>query len=162
MTKKKKKVAVFEPGDIFLVPLEGSKSYGVGQVVEITKEALNSVICGFYSLQVDKEFKASDAVEKKLIAVQFTSPDLLKEGFWPVVGNVSSIDPNKYMGLDELKKNGYIGAEIEGSAIIRMFLSAYFGLIPWNTYYRDDYFDDMMLNPGNKPSNIFFEEKTEQ
>lgn len=154
-----KKAIKFGPGNVFLIPLEDKETYGVGQVIEITKEALNSVICGFYDLRVGRDFDVTEAVPERLIAVQFTTPDLLENGVWPIVGQAEPVNPNDYFDLDGLKANGYIGAEIEGSAIIRKFLSAYFGLIPWNCYYRDDYFDGMMLYPENKPKEIYFEEK---
>ncbi|MCL1043712.1 immunity 26 domain-containing protein [Shewanella marisflavi] len=158
MARKKVK---FDVGDVFLVPLENDAGYGVGTVIEVTPDALNSVLCGFYNIYLasKEDFNVDDVTENKVISLQFTTPDLLKEGVWEVLKKVEPLEANDYFDFDSLKSNGYIGAEIEGSAIIRKFLSAFHGVHPWNCYFKDDYFDEMMLDPHNKPDCIYFIEK---
>lgn len=155
---KKKKMDI-NVGDVFAIPLEGSESYGIGIVIEITPEALNSVLCGFYDVKLNSTDEFNDANIGNLISIQFVTPDLLKSGHWMVVGHSPPLNPNDFFGFDEIKKKRYIGIEIEGSAIIRKFLSAYHGLYHWNCYYKDDYFDKMLLAPKNKPSHIYLIEK---
>ena len=129
--------------------------------MEISLDALNSVLCSFYDIKIkDKaDFKIDEADLEKLISIQFVTPDLLKEGYWEVIGNVSPINPNDFFEYDRLKADGYIGANIRGSGGIRKFLSAYQGVYHWNCYYKDDYFDELLLDPENKPDRIYFIEK---
>ena len=39
----------------------------------------------------------------------------------------------------------WVGCKTYGSAIVKDFLEAYFGLADWFMMYRDDYFDEMLL-----------------
>ncbi|WHF57315.1 hypothetical protein OCF84_08945 [Shewanella xiamenensis] len=41
-----KKISIND-GDVFVIPLEGDVALGIGVVVEVTPDALNSVLCGF-------------------------------------------------------------------------------------------------------------------
>ncbi|NMH66934.1 Imm26 family immunity protein [Shewanella salipaludis] len=156
MTKKKIDINI---GDVFVIPLENGDCYSVGVVVEITPEALNSVLCGFYDVKLNSTNEYSYETIGNLISIQFVTPDLLKNGQWMIVGHSTPLNPNDFFDFDGIKKKRYIGVEIEGSAIIRKFLSAYHGLHHWNCYYKDDYFDGLLLNPRNKPSNIYLIEK---
>jgi len=158
MARKKVK---FDMGDVFLVPLENDAGYGVGVVMAVTPDALNSILCSYYDIKLDtkEQFTIDDVNIDSLISVKFTTPDLLEEGYWDIVDNTKPLNPNDYFDFDGLKANGFIGANIRGSAIIRKFLSAYHGVHPWNCYYKDDYFDEMMLYPHNKPDCIYFIEK---
>jgi hypothetical protein len=157
---KKKKIA-FDAGDIFVMPLENEAGYGVGVVVKLTPDALNSVVCSFYDIKLESidAFNINDINEKNLISVQFTTPDLLQEGIWELIGKTTAIDPNNYFNFEELKVEGYIGAKIRGSSNIREFISAYLGVHHWNCFFKDDYLDDFLLHPEDKPSCIYFIEK---
>jgi hypothetical protein len=157
---KKKKVSI-NVGDVFIIPLEDSVSYGVGVVIEVTPKALNSVLCGFYDLKIESEneLNMEDLNEKNLIAVQFVTPDLLKEGHWGIIENMTPVEPNNYLNLNELKSNGYVGAKIRGSCNIRKFMSAYLGVYHWNCFFKDDYLDDFLLYPEHKPERIYFIER---
>ena len=77
-----------------------------------------------------------------------------------VIDRVEPFDPNQYIAFDLLRANGYIGAKILGSAIIMKFISAYLGHYPWNCYYKDDYFDEFLLYPENKPEHVYFSKKS--
>ena len=157
---KKKKIE-FTTGDVFLIPLEGGDSFGVGMVIEKTPDALNSILCGFYDIKSTSkdELNVQEIASGKPISIQFITPDLIEDGYWEVVGNTTPIEANEYFDFDGMKANGYIGAEVEGSAIIRKFLSAYQGVYHWNCYYKDDYFDELLLNPDIKPDRIYFIDK---
>ena len=157
---KKKKVG-FESGDIFIIPLENEAGYGVGVVVESTPDALNSVICSFYDIKLasKEEFDISDIEEKNLISVLFTTPDLLQEGVWELIGKTAAIDLKNYLNLEELKADGYVGAKIRGSSNVREFISAYLGVHHWNCFFKEDYLDDFLLHPEYKPSRIYYLDK---
>ena len=155
--KKNVKNALIE-GNIFLVPLEDNNFFGVGEILKITPDALNSVVCIFYSYKyadVD-EFDMDMLSQKDVISTQFITPDLIKNGTWPIVAcRKTELNPEVFLNFSELFNNRFLNVNIEGSAIIRKFLSAYHGLHPWNCYYREDYFDDLLATNVVRPSNIY-------
>lgn len=154
------KNARFRRGDVFIVPLVGSDgAAGLGQVVELAEDALGSVLCAYYGsifLPGDAP-DASALTSDDVISVQFTTADQLRAGKWPIVGVGLAPDPNAFMDFQGLKERGYIGADIIGSAIVVKFLSAFHGRVPWDCYYRPDYFDDLLLTKGRRPRLAFFE-----
>lgn len=51
---------------------------------------------------------------------------------------------------------GFVGVTVYGAAIIEAFLNAFFGYLPWDVYYRPDFFDEMLLSPDKKPRNLTY------
>ena len=155
MATQKRKQA-YSGGDVFLVPLkDGSQS--VGQVLSITKRALNSCICAFFDIRLPNGVKKVEQALKEgdLIAVQFVTVDLLKKGYWPVIeAREVEIDIEKYIPLQDIEQKGFVGAHIEGSGIIQEFLSAYYALRPWDTWYEPDYLDKLLVSPDKRPANV--------
>lgn len=147
-------------GDVFLIPLTDG-SFAIGQLVKITKEALNSVICAFYDLRLEtpNDYSTEFLDDGNIISVQFVTPDLLKRGVWKVVDSRADINLYEYIDLDEIIEKKYIGVDIIGSGNIRNFLSAYFGLYPWNFWFKPDYCDLLLLDHVSKPDNLIFESK---
>ena len=45
----------------------------------------------------------------------------------------------------------WVGAVIRGSGIVREFMEAYHGFIPWNTMADPDYFTKMLVENAPKP-----------
>ena len=76
----------FKPGDIFGVPLPND-SMGVGQVLSLEPDALNSVGCVFFAATVSPS-GLSGAMEP--IAALLVTPDLLKSGAWPVKDHLNN------------------------------------------------------------------------
>jgi hypothetical protein len=145
-------------GAIFFIP-QSDGLHAVGQVVQRTRQALNSAIVALYDLRRKSGETATvfDLKPEQLIAIQFTTPDLLNNGTWPVVGEgpvanlsvMSKLSPIR--DLPELEKSGFIGATITGSGIIRKFLDAFYGLRAWDDWADPNYLDTLLLSPEKKP-----------
>lgn len=157
---KRKKIKVKE-GDVFIVPLIGEKYCGIGRVIKIVPDALNSYLCNFgkhkFAEQEDTTERGFDNVE--IISTQFVTPDLLDSGIWQVIGSSAPPDPNDYLDFDTLNSKGFVGVDIRGSGVIRKFLSAYHGQHPWNCYFKEDYLDKMLSVGVARPEHLIFEEK---
>ena len=67
---------------MFLVP-QPDGLCSVGQVLELTPEALNSAVCAFYDIRAKPGagVSADELSADKLISIKFTTPDLLDSGF---------------------------------------------------------------------------------
>lgn len=143
-------------GDVFLVSLIDA-SHCVGQVLGITKAALNSCICAFFDVHLPEGAREVTVPlnEVNLIAVQFVTPDLLKKGYWPVIDKRKiAVDVEKYIPLQRYEREGFVGAEIIGSGNIRQFLSAYYALRPWDNWFESDFLDKLLVSPDKRPANV--------
>lgn len=138
-------------GDVFLVPQSDGTS-SVGQVLRITKRALNSVICSFYRLKASEEgVDGALLTEDALVAILFTAPDLLSSGAWRVVAHAAPRFLERTPRLTELETQGWVGARIVGSGNVMKLLDALYGLRPWDAFANPEYLDTLLLSPGKKP-----------
>lgn len=155
MTEKPKKQAV-QQGDVFFVPLiDGTQS--IGQVVKVTKKALNSIVCAFFDihLSVAGDQVEQDLQEGDLISVRFVTSDLLADGYWRVIENRKvKIDVESYIPVANLERNGFVGVSIVGSGNIQEFLSAYYGLCPWDAWHDPTYLDKLLVPQKKRPANV--------
>jgi hypothetical protein len=147
----------FEAGDVFLVRLEDSTCC-VGQVLRVTKEVLNSVACAFFYIRVsDATADVETPSESKLLAVQFVTPELLKNGTWHVIRNAPpAVDYDSYIHYEKLAAMKFVGAKIIGAGIMVDFLSACFGLRTWvdQGWGHPHYFDSLLVAPERRPTAI--------
>jgi hypothetical protein len=143
------------PGDVFLVPLtDGTR--GLGQVLMVTKEALDSCICALFSTRTantavcDQSFL--DGAE--VISVIFVTSELLKQGHWVVTSNCSVVvNADRYLPLRELEARKFVGAKVIGSGIVQKFLSAFHGLHPWDAWHDPNYLDKLLVSVDKRPEN---------
>jgi hypothetical protein len=143
----------FAPGDVFLVALADG-THSVGQVLRITKEVLNSVLCAFYDAHSTDQDGAVPR-EDHLLSVQFVTPDSLSKGLWTVVGRAPlGVEFEKYVPYEALAARGFVGAQIRGSGIMDEFMNAYYALRPWDTWYEETFFDKLLVPQAKRPANV--------
>jgi hypothetical protein len=145
-------------GDVFVAPLmDGSNC--AGQLLKITPQALNSYVCAFFDVRVPD---GSVGVELDInactpFAVLFVTPESLKKGHWPICGNARlAVDIERYIPLRELEANEFIGTTIVGSGIIRKFLNAYYGMLPWDDWHDPEYLDKLLVARDRRPANVIW------
>jgi hypothetical protein len=147
----------FDTGDLFLVKLADS-TYSVGQILRVTKEVMNSVICAFFYIRVESATESIETLsESRLLTVQFVTAELLRNGTWKVIGNVPPVvDYEKYVHYQELLRKKFIGAEILGAGILVHFMNACFGLRTWDDHGwgTDNFFDKLLVSPDRRPGTI--------
>jgi len=153
---KKASSKALQPGAVFLVRLVDG-THGVGQILKVTKEAMNSVLCAFFDVRLEGD--ADDAIaaldKTHLVSVQFVTPDLLRSGTWTIIGErAPAVAIEDYLPLRVLERNGFVGAKIVGSGNIAEFLSAYHALCPWDEWADPYYLDKLLVSPDKRPSNV--------
>lgn len=136
---------IAKAGDVFWVPIE-DETVVLGQIVEIQKEAMNSITCAFYNVRRDSPERVIERFHSP-IAIQFVTKDLFTNGSWPRVGNEEIIVSENKLPHRDAQNNGWVGARIIGSGIIVKFLSAFFGLRSWNEMHDPNYYEELLL-PG--------------
>lgn len=153
MTTKKKRQRPKER-DVFAVPLADG-SYAVGQILGYEGEALNSFGCAFYDLRSSGEPRLPAALpQEKLIAIVLVTPDLLKRGYWPIVGQQAIATPVAVRPYEAYRAKDWIGVKVIGSAIVGDFLNAFYGLAPWDDYADPEYLDGLLLDRSLKPKHV--------
>jgi hypothetical protein len=143
MARKRQKWAA---GDLFSIPV--GSSCGLGQVISAEPEALNSVLCVYFSHLVpcDQLGLISPNIRDS-ISIQLTTRESLDDGSWKVIGNARPLDTFDEFPLERLRLDGFIGAKVRGSGIMDALVSAFHGLSPWDEYADPEYFTKL-LRPG--------------
>jgi hypothetical protein len=151
MAKKKQK---WQAGDNFLVPLDDG-TFGQGQVVVAAENAMNSAVCVFSSAHYKEKPSSLNAPNvTDAIAVIFVTRDLLDSGRWEVLTNEPNDWSADYIGFDRLKRGGFVGVKIIGSANAEHLLNAFRCLRSWNDFFDPNYLDNLLLSPKRKPSTV--------
>ena len=145
-------------GNLFAVPLSDGSSC-LGQIVGREAQMLNSITCAFYRTRVDSaaiESPQGVPDQQDLIAVQFTTKDLLTRRIWKVLGNFPVTLPQSLFPHEDKRAQNWMGATMVGSGNIDHFLNAYFGLEPWDQMHDPEYFDSLLLLPASRPKWVKF------
>jgi hypothetical protein len=95
-----------------------------------------------------------------LISIQFTTPDLLNNGTWAVVGSAPPAHLGMLKNFNDLERNEFVGASVRGSANISTFLNAFYGLAAWDAFADPHYLDKLLLHPERKPSRLVYVKST--
>jgi hypothetical protein len=145
-------------GDVFFIPLVDG-SFSVGQLLQITPEALNSYVCAFFDVRVpdDSVDAATDINNCTPFAVLFVTPESLKRGYWPILRNVKlAAEVEQYIPIRSLEAAEFVGATIIGAGNIRKFIDAYYGLRPWDDWHDPGYLDGLLVSKDRRPANVIW------
>jgi hypothetical protein len=138
-------------GDVFAIPLpDGDQA--IGQVVSDIQE-LGAVGCAFFALKVRPEDRVPDLGNP--ISVLLTTQDLLQRRYWPVLESRPVGVPEAHFAWEDFRDKLWVGTVIRGSGIVREFMEAYHGFIPWNTMADPDYFTKLLIEGEVKPASAY-------
>ena len=142
-------------GDCFAIPL-GEGTFSIGQVISYEPDALNSVLCCFFLLRYREPAQDFDlaSLSDKLIAIQFVTRDLLDAGQWRVIATGSPTPIPSSMGLDHLRKTGFVGIKVVGSGIANKLMESCFGLYPWDGFAEPGYLDKLLISKAMRPESV--------
>ncbi|MBC2012904.1 hypothetical protein IBB80_05695 [Listeria marthii] len=142
-------------GDLFAISLLDD-SFCIGRVVGFEPDALNSAICAFYAHRVNEIPEVEPILyENELISLLFVNRDLLDSGDWKVFSMASTEFPiNKYIKLDELRRDGFINVTSRGSGIVVSLMNAYYSLVPWNSFHDPNYLDSLLISIDKKTNKV--------
>lgn len=147
MVRQKVKV-----GDVFWVKIDDD-SFVLGQIIEEQCEVLNSITCVFFDCRV-KDIDGAKLIFDKPISCQFVTRDLFNSGQWQRVCNLPNQVGDNLLPYKEAELNGWNGAKMIGSGIIREFLAAFYGLREWDEMFNPNYYQELLL-PGVERSNAY-------
>lgn len=150
MMKKKQKWRI---GDFFKIPLRDT-TYCAAQIVGHEKTVLNSVTIAILDYRTkNEELNISEIAQPDLVfSALFTTRDLLDSARWPIIGHGPSLLEDNQLPYEGLRKAGFIGAKIRGSANVEDFVNAFYGLAAWDSWHDPSYLDSFLLSPEKKPN----------
>jgi len=128
-------------GDVFCIPLrDGSFAYG-----QVLAQDYRTPTCSLFELRTEQMQRDWQVVPKsRIITILHLGPELLDKGIWVVLGNQPvSADPDSGPG----GRQGQIGCRSFGANKLVQLAEAYHGLIPWNSFYKQDYLDELLMEP---------------
>ncbi len=139
---------------MFAVPLIHG-SYAMGQLLGYEGAALKSFGCAFYDLRSTGDAVLPAALpQEKLIAILLVTPDLLKRGYWPIVGQRAIATPVAVRPYEKYREKRWVGAKIIGSANVEALLNAFYGFAPWDAFHDPNYLDGLLLDAALRPKNV--------
>ena len=145
-----------------------------GQILGFETRTLHSAACAFFDQRVSKTSEASSIHLKPeaCFSTLLVTPDLLDDGIWPIVGKQPVSLPAKaypfgrvlrlrrILRLFDLEQSVFTKnlerAVIHGSGVVADFLDAFYGLRPWDDWYRSDYLDGLLFAPDKKPKSLIY------
>lgn len=139
-------------GDVFVIPLRDATE-ALGQVVSLEPQALNSVGC---LLWPSREGDIVEQLGMPPIAGVLLTPDLLKSGQWPIIGNESVQFSRSRLPYEKYRNTKWVGAKIVGSGNVVEFLCAFRGLRYWDEWADPLYLNNLLLPGIQVPSHAKF------
>jgi hypothetical protein len=145
--KNRPKPKPWDTGDVYIVPLIDG-SFTIGQV--LSKNHCTCVVYDFRSLTqptiTQTEFKAL----KPISILHLSNGDFLNKGHWGIIFNEKvTLNPDSGHG----GAYGQIGClSYGGCGVLTDLADAYWGLTPWNTLGKEDYYDKMLLKNVSRPT----------
>lgn len=143
------------PGSVFTIPLNDG-TFGIGQVIQATPNALNSVFVCIFSVRLtDTQPATLPALDRSLLlASHFTSPDLFKNRTWSVLRHAPHLlNDRELQDLDDACARGFVDVKVIGSGILTSLLRAWHGLEPWDRWHDPTYLDKLLHNGQQRPAN---------
>ena len=142
-------------GDVFGIPTPDGK-YVVAQIIAQEPEVLNSVSVAIFDARIEGVADARDiSLESEAVfSTVFTTRDLLDSGDWPIIENGEVVVPRSLFPHKDKRSTGFVGAKVIGSGIVNEFVSAFYGLVPWDDWKDPHYLDALLLSPEKKPANV--------
>lgn len=147
-----------ETGDIFRVNLNNGSAI-LGQVIQYDKRGLPGYSLGLFDLPFESHQERTNtnlSFDKCFSILIGTTECFSRNSNWKVIGNQNLIIPKKYYPYERLRKSNKPGCILHNKSAIDEFVNAYYGLLPWDNYYKSDYLDGMLLSLEKKPLNLIY------
>lgn len=144
-------------GDIFFIPTSAG-DFILGQVIALEKRGMLCISCGLFDQRVSESIDGRQLSldETKCFSTLLVTPPSFKGDRWPVVQNQKLVIPKKYFPYEKELSKGGIGSKMYDPGIVENFVAAFYGLKPWDMYFKPDYFDDLLIFPNKKPAKLIY------
>jgi hypothetical protein len=141
---------LWSAGSVFLVPLRDG-THCPGLVIAAEPSALNSVSIALFDQKDDWVGTTPTLNIDRIFSLLLVTRDLLDSGRWPIISRQAECDLLDRDPYERIRREGFIGAKVRGSANVEEFANAFYGLLPWDDWYLPNYLDEFLLTPEKKP-----------
>ena len=140
-----------EEGQIYVIPLpngnftvaQNVNHYSLGETKSGRKQSVDTYAFFNYKFSNKEDLIVEfDNLDFKTPFSIITSSGKPKQYDWELI-KIIPIQLNKEKYLIKLDKEGYIDGTSTNPAVL---LKPYFGLFPWDGYFKDDYLDEFLLS----------------
>ncbi|QFT87394.1 hypothetical protein FIU87_01905 [Bacillus sp. THAF10] len=136
-------------GDVFTVPLSDG-TYSFGQVLW---ETYNSPNCALFDCRGKENLPIETITSSPVFSVLNITAKFLDCFEWKVIGNVP-VEITKDDVPKEHRGESTVGSLSFSSAILSELAEVYYGLKPWNSAYKQDFYDELLMPKIKRPQNI--------
>ena len=154
--KNRPKPKEWNTGDVFAIPL-ADNSFSFGQVLD-----KKFCTCVLFDIRSDNTvLNASEFKRLKPMSIlHLSNGDLLNNGQWQILFNEQvTVNPNSGSG----GRFGDIGSKSYGQCgTLTDLANAYWGLMPWNVLYEEDYYDKILLKGITRPNGVLILNPTDR
>ncbi|NNN99465.1 hypothetical protein FKQ62_08255 [Vibrio sp. B1-2] len=142
----------WEQGSVYGIPLEDG-SFGICQAIDLMMP--NVVYIAVFSYQF-KELPETIPTLKRsdILSLGATWKQDLNNGTWASIAKCEPIVRKADFPNEAFAEDDYIGAVTSDSGLYSEFLAACFGLIPWNTMFKPNYWDEYLNSGKSRPSSV--------
>lgn len=144
---KPKKIK-YKEGDVFLIPSSGGGFY-VGQIASDTKSEIGALYCYLFNERIDGEEGCGQTAvaASDVISASFITPELIEYQQWKICSN-KSVSPHPALRqIDELRRQGFVGARIVGAGNVSDYLDTYHGVMSASRWPDPSYVFSFFLKP---------------
>jgi hypothetical protein len=153
---EKKKKQLWQPSDIFVIPLLDSK-YAVGQILDqripntLRIALFNEVLDTLETYDINHLGKFSH-----LIALLEVGEDQIRRKNWKIIGNKTSLIPRSIFPNEEYRSKNWVGSVTIDATVVDEFMNAFYALVPWDDWYDPEYLDGLLYDKNKKPLNLIY------
>jgi hypothetical protein len=132
-------------GDVFVIPL-CDNTFSIGQVID----KKHHCTCALFEIRINViQLTVSEFKKLRPISILHLSDNLLSNGTWEFLFNEQvTLNPNSGCG----GRYGDIGSASFSPEMITDLANAYWGILPWNVMFDENFYDHLLLNSESRPS----------
>jgi len=154
-----KKVRQLKEGDIFSIPL-GKDAWTIGQLCYLFKRGTRYFqhTLAFFNCKFKSEAEINENISSldlsNPIAIATTNGHPLKDYGLKFVGNREVAYQNAPDFKDDIHPE--LGLYRLNSVDFMMILEPFFGIVPWDSYYKDNYIDKFLIDGTKKRDDVTY------
>jgi hypothetical protein len=152
----RRRKTIWLPNDVFAIPLLNGK-YSIGHVLD--QRIVNTLRIALYNEMIN-DLESVDLTglinNANLISLIEITREQLDYGVWKILGNKQTIIPIERYANEEFRANKWINSITHDAALAEDFVNSYYGLLPWDDWYKPDYLDKYLISQDKKPHNILY------
>lgn len=142
----------WKQGTVYGIPLADG-SFGLCQAIDAMMT--NIIYIAVFSYRFESLPEHAPILDKKnILSLGATWRQSLNNGSWAFIGVCDPVLEKSMFPNENFADVGYVGAKHSDAGLYSKFLSACFGITPWNTMSEHDYWEEYLNTKNARPNTI--------